>query len=90
MARRLFLAPSLIWLLTTAAQPAVAEADWIIRPIQFASADGIALAGSVVTSREHPPVAAVVLVHGSGPAPRYTALAQLTALNGTRDLELRR
>lgn len=50
------------------------------------SADGIALAGSVATSRDRPPVAAVVLVHGAGATKRYTALARLMALNGVAAL----
>jgi pimeloyl-ACP methyl ester carboxylesterase len=56
--------------------------NWRTTDLTFKSADGVVLAGSFIKPMDTSPVAAVVLIHGSGPAERYTALGTLMALRG--------
>lgn len=53
---------------------------WRSDALSFRAADAVQLSGSLITPRAGPAIAVVVLVHGSGPAERYTALAALMAL----------
>lgn len=63
------------------AQPSHSVHDgWVSDAITLRSADGVQLSGSLVTPEEGRPIAVIVLVHGSGPSERYTALAALLAL----------
>lgn len=68
--------------------PALASAqtegsvNWRTSAVTFKSPDGVTLAGAFIEPEASRPLAAVVLVHGSGPAERYTALGALMALRG--------
>ena len=60
---------------------ATAQDDWHAEDVTFESA-GAVLAGTLFIPRADPPLAAVVLIHGSGPEERMRWFARLLASDG--------